>query len=107
MIIVLMGVTASGKSTVGKLLAQQLGWSFFEGDDFHSPENIEKLRRGEGVNDEDRRPWLEGVREAIQAAVVRGGSAGDACSALEATHRRELAVHEQVKTRTLQHTIPL
>jgi gluconokinase len=45
MIIVLMGVTASGKSTVGKLLAQQLGWSFFEGDDFHSPENIEKLRR--------------------------------------------------------------
>ena len=46
MIIVLMGVTASGKSTVGKLLAQQLGWSFFEGDDFHSPENIEKFLSG-------------------------------------------------------------
>src|SRR4030095_1600705 len=61
MIIVLMGVTGSGKSTVGKLLARQLGWQFFEGDDFHSPANIEKLRRGEPLNDSDRGPWRDAI----------------------------------------------
>jgi len=96
MIIVLTGVTASGKSTVGKLLAQQLGWSFFEGDDFHSPENIEKLRRGEALHDEDRRPWLEAIRESIRAAIARGENAVIACSALKASYRRTLQIDEQV-----------
>ena len=72
MIILLMGVTASGKSTVGKRLALELGWKFLEGDDFHPPENIEKLRQGEPLNNEDRKPWLEAIRGAIGAAMDSG-----------------------------------
>src|SRR5262245_17953105 len=96
MIIVLMGVTGSGKSTVGKLLASQLGWEFFEGDDFHSPKNIEKLRRGEPLNDADRRPWLEAIREVISRAIARGENAVIACSALKQSYRKLLQTREQV-----------
>jgi gluconokinase len=96
MIIVLMGVTGSGKSTVGKLLASQLGWQFFEGDDFHSPANIEKLRRGEPLSDADRAPWLEAIREVINAAIDRGENAVIACSALKQSYRELLQIREQV-----------
>ena len=96
MIIVLMGVTGSGKSTVGKLLASQLGWKFFEGDDFHSPKNIEKLRRGEPLNDADRKPWLEAIREVIRTAIDHGENAVIACSALKQSYRKLLQTREQV-----------
>ena len=96
MIIVLMGVTGSGKSTVGKLLASRLGWKFFEGDDFHSPANIEKLRRGEPLNDSDRHPWLEAIREVIRGAIDGGENAVIACSALKKSYRRMLQIREQV-----------
>ena len=96
MIIVLMGVTGSGKSTVGKLLASQLGWKFFEGDDFHSPKNIEKLRRGEPLNDAERRPWLEAIREVIRTAIDHGENAVIACSALKQSYRKLLQTREQV-----------
>jgi gluconokinase len=107
MIILLMGVTASGKSTVGKRLALELGWRFLEGDDFHSPENVEKLRQGEPLNDEDRKPWLEAIREAIRAAIDRGENAVIACSALKKPYRRMLQVGEQVIFVYLKATIPL
>jgi len=107
MIIVLMGVTASGKSTVGKLLARQIGWSFFEGDDFHSAGNIEKLRRGEPLNDEDRRPWLHAIREVIHEAIDRGENAVIACSALKASYRRTLQIDEQVSFVYLKASIAL
>jgi gluconokinase len=107
MIIVLMGVTASGKSTVGKRLALELGWRFLEGDDFHSPDNIEKLRQGKPLNDEDRKPWLEAVREAIRAALDRGENAVIACSALKEPYRRMLRVDEQVVFVYLKATISL
>lgn len=107
MIIVLMGVTASGKSTVGKLLARQLGWSFFEGDDFHSAGNIEKLRRGEPLNDEDRKPWLDAIREVIHEAITRGENAVIACSALKASYRRMLQIDEQVSFVYLKASIAL
>jgi gluconokinase len=96
MIILLMGVTASGKSTVGKQLALELGWRFLEGDDFHSPENIEKLRQGKPLNDENREPWLEAIRETIRATLGRGENAVIACSALKESYRRMLRVSEQV-----------
>jgi gluconokinase len=107
MIIVLMGVTASGKSTVGKLLARQIGWNFFEGDDFHSAGNIEKLRRGEPLNDEDRRPWLHAIREVIHEAIDRGENAVIACSALKASYRSMLQIKGQVSFVYLKASIAL
>jgi gluconokinase len=107
MIIVLMGVTGSGKSTVGKLLASQLRWKFFEGDDFHSPTNIEKLRRGQPLNDADRSPWLEAIRELIRAAIDRGENAVIACSALKQSCRRMLQICEQVSFVYLKASIAL
>jgi gluconokinase len=91
-----MGVTGSGKSTVGKLLAQQLGWKFVEGDDFHSPANIEKMRRGMPLNDDDRRPWLEAIRESIRKMVERSENAVIACSALKHSYRQMLRITGEV-----------
>ncbi len=107
MIIVLMGVTGSGKSTVGNLLAKQLGWRFFEGDDFHSPDNIQKLRRGEPLSDEDRKPWLEAIREAIRTAIDRGENAVIACSALKKSYRKVLQIDGQVSFVYLKASIAL
>jgi gluconokinase len=96
MVIVLMGVTGSGKSTVGKLLARQLGWRFFDGDDFHPPDNIGKLRRGVALDEKDRKPWLRAIRECIKAMIDRRTDSVMACSALKHSHRRMLRVGEGV-----------
>src|SRR5262244_2147703 len=96
MIIVLMGVAGSGKSTVGKIIASQLDWKFVEGDDFHSPKNIEKMRLGEPLNDADRRPWLEAIREVIRTAVDHGENAVIVCSALKESYRKLLQIRGQV-----------
>jgi gluconokinase len=106
MIIVLMGVTASGKSTVGKLLARQIGWSFLKAMT-HSAGNIEKLRRGEPLNDEDRRPWLYAIREVIHEAIDRGENAVIACSALKASYRSMLQIKGQVSFVYLKASIAL
>jgi gluconokinase len=107
MIIVVMGVTASGKSTVGKRLALDLGWRFLEGDDFHSPQNLEKLRQGKPLSDEDRKPWLEAIREAIRASIERGENMVVACSALKETYRRMLEISEQINFVYLKATLSL
>lgn len=65
-IIVLSGVSGTGKSTIGKALTSRLGWQFIEGDDFHPAENIAKMQRGEPLTDEDREPWLYRLRDEIQ-----------------------------------------
>jgi gluconokinase len=96
MIIVLMGVTGSGKSTVGELLARQLDWGLFDGDDFHPPANIEKLRRGVALEDKDREPWLRAIRECIAAIIDRCDNAVIACSALKHSYRRVLHVSDDV-----------
>jgi hypothetical protein len=83
MIVVLMGVSGSGKTTVGKLLAARLGWTFLEGDDFHPPANVEKMHRGEPLNDDDRRPWLAAIRRRLDEACRRGENVVLACSALK------------------------
>lgn len=94
MVIVLMGVSGSGKTTVGKVLAEQLGWTFLEGDDFHPPGNVAKMRAGEPLTDADRKPWLTDLRERIDAAIARGENAVLACSALKDAYRDYLEKHE-------------
>jgi len=96
MIIVLMGVTGSGKSTSGRLLARRLHWKFLEGDDFHPRANIEKMRRGVPLNDLDRRPWLKAIRESIRMAIDRAENAVIACSALKESYRRMLQIRGKV-----------
>jgi gluconokinase len=94
MVIVLMGVSGSGKTTVGKALAGQLGWTFLDADDFHPAANVEKMRRGTPLTDEDRRPWLAALRERIDAACERGEDVVLACSALKHSYQEYLEKHE-------------
>ena len=86
-----MGVAASGKTTVGSLLAERLGWPFFDADDFHPEATLEKMREGMALSDADRLPWLERLRELIADCLDRGQSAILACSALKESYRRTLA----------------
>src|SRR5438093_1024820 len=65
MIVIVMGVVGAGKTTVGRLLAEQCGWKFADADDFHPASNVEKIRQGIALNDDDRKPWLDRLRTAI------------------------------------------
>jgi gluconokinase len=96
-IVIVFGVSGAGKTTVGKLLAHELGWHFFEADDFHSQANIEKMRRGAPLTDEDRWPWLESLREQIEHSISVGENAVLACSALKRAYRKRLRVSGEVK----------
>lgn len=87
MIMVVTGVSGSGKSTIGRLLALKLKWSFYEGDDFHPPENVEKMRDGIPLRDEDRLPWLMSLQKLILDLRARNESAVIACSALTERYR--------------------
>ena len=94
MILVLMGVSGSGKTTVGKELTRQLGWTFADADDFHPPANVEKMHHGIPLNDEDRRPWLAAIHQRLLEAARRGESVVLACSALKHEYRDYLQ-HEE------------
>jgi len=96
-IIIIFGVSGAGKTTVGDLLARELGWHFFEADDFHSPANIKKMRRGVPLTDDDRWPWLETLRELIKQRVASHENAVLACSALKRAYRKHLRVSVEVK----------
>jgi gluconokinase len=87
LVLIFMGVSGSGKTTVGKLFAKRTGAMFFEGDEFHPPQNIEKMRRGVPLTDEDRRQWLRTLREIITRSLNRGVFTVLACSALKAAYR--------------------
>lgn len=89
-LILLMGVSGSGKSTVGKALAHQLGWDFYDADDFHPPENIAKMADGIPLTDEDRAPWLAALHELISSCLKEDHSAVLACSALKERYRQQL-----------------
>jgi gluconokinase len=91
MIIVVMGVEGVGKTTIGRRLAQELGWLFVEGDDFHPAANVEKMHRGEPLTDADRAPWLQALRQRIDALVAAGQSAVVGASALKQAYRDVLA----------------
>jgi gluconokinase len=89
--VIVMGVAGSGKTTVGRALAQRLGWAFCDADDLHPPANIERLRQDIPLHDAEREPWLEQIR-----AVIEKSEAGDrhlvvACSALKERYRQTLA----------------
>lgn len=89
-VIVLMGVTSSGKSTVGRLLAERLGAVLAEGDAYHPPANVEKMSRGEPLDDADRAPWLEAIADDIAAWSREGRRAVVTCSALKRAYRNVL-----------------
>lgn len=91
MIIVVMGIAASGKSTLGLALAKNLGWEFLEGDDYHPQVNIEKMSSGTPLNDEDRLPWLRSINQALCQLDKSGRNAVLACSALKQHYREILA----------------
>jgi gluconokinase len=71
MIVIIFGVSGAGKTTIGQLLAQELGWRFYEADDLRSPANVEKMRGGVPLTDQDRWPWLESSRELIKRCIGR------------------------------------
>ncbi len=97
MIIVVFGVSGAGKTTVGKVLAKQLGWRFLEADDFHPAANIEKMRKDHPLTDEDRWPWLDCLRKQIERSLSAGENAVLACSALKRAYRDRLRVSDEVK----------
>src|ERR1700722_11083517 len=88
--LVVMGVSGSGKTTVGTRLAARLGWDFKKGDELHPPANIAKMRRGEPLTDADRAPWLAAVAAWIDVWLHEGARGVITCSALKQSYRRYL-----------------
>jgi gluconokinase len=93
---IVFGVSGAGKTTVGKLLAEDLALKFYEADDFHPHANIEKMRSGLPLTDEDRWPWLERLREQIARSLAKKENAALACSALKRAYRERLRVSNDV-----------
>lgn len=89
-IVIVMGVSGSGKTSVGRHLATVLGWTFAEGDDFHPPANVSKMARGTPLTDADRWPWLDAIGRWIAAETAENRSAVVACSALKRRYRDRL-----------------
>ncbi len=97
MIVVVMGVSGCGKTTVGRALADALGWPFHDADDFHPEGNVAKMAAGEALTDDDRRPWLDRLAAAMRAAQAGGGNAVLACSALKQAYRDRIATAGNVR----------
>ena len=94
MVIVIMGVSGSGKTTIGRALAETLHWGFSDADDFHSPANVEKMKNGIPLTDEDREPWLRGIRAAIERWKRDEPGHVLACSALKGSYREILGLND-------------
>jgi gluconokinase len=90
--LVVMGVSGSGKSTIGEKLAERLGWSYEDGDKFHPPSNVAKMSAGQPLTDEDRWPWLQAIANEIDRVCEAGEHAVIACSALKRAYR-DILVH--------------
>ena len=95
--IIIFGVSGAGKTTVGKMLAEQLGWRFLEADDFHPAANIKKMCSGHPLTDKDRWPLLEQLRQQIERSLSARENAVLACSALKRAYRDRLHVSDEIK----------
>jgi len=107
MIVIVMGVVGAGKTTVGQLLAAELGWNFADADDFHPASNKEKIRNGIALNDADRDPWLQQLRTAIEHWIAAKQNVVLACSALKRSYRAKLQVAPEVRFVYLKGTAEL
>lgn len=111
--LVVMGVSGSGKTTVATGVAQRLGWVFAEGDAFHPPANVEKMRAGQPLTDDDRRPWLLALADWIGAREAAYENAVLTCSALKRSYRDVLShghpsvrfVHVTAKAEVIRHRL--
>ena len=91
MIVILMGVSGAGKTTIGQILSEKLGWPLFDADEFHSAASIEKMRNGIPLDDADRWPWLDRMNAMLREREARGESVLLACSALKQAYRDRLS----------------
>jgi gluconokinase len=91
MIVLVMGVSGSGKTTIGEALADELGWKYLDADDYHSAENVAKMAAGTPLEDSDRWPWLEKINKELLKIQKQGKSAVIGCSALKQAYRERLA----------------
>src|SRR5271168_4901472 len=92
MVVIVMGVTGAGKTTIGRALAAALGWEFHDGDELHTEANKRKMHGGIALDDADRAPWLSALRKLIKAMLAEGRDGVVACSALKKSYRDELVV---------------
>ena len=90
MLIIITGVSGVGKTTIGKLLSENMGWTFYEGDDYHTNVNLAKMRNGTPLTDDDRWPWLDALREKISEILLHDEDAILSCSALKESYRMRL-----------------
>jgi gluconokinase len=107
MIVIVMGVVGAGKTTIGSMLAAELGWQFADADDFHPPANVEKIRNGTALTDADRAPWLELLRKAIAGWSDAKTNVVLACSALKCSYREKLKVGLEVRFVYLKGSVAL
>src|SRR5947199_4608903 len=91
MILLLMGTTGAGKTTIGQLLCARLAWTFLDADDLHPASNIEKMHRGIPLNDADRAPWLARIHAELVRLAAQSANVVLACSALKQTYRDQIS----------------
>ena len=96
MIIVIIGPMGCGKTTVGEVLAKRLNWTFADADDFHPPENVEKMRQGTPLDDNDRFGWLTSLHTFIEEQMQRGDNLVLACSALKQSYREIIGIDQKL-----------
>src|SRR5262249_38283893 len=98
MIVLIMGTTGAGKTTVGKLLAEKLSWIFLDADDFHPPASIAKMKKGIPLDDADRAPWLAAIHDRLEAETAARKSCVLACSALKESYRETIGAGLAIRT---------